>query len=133
MGCGLSWFSGRIEVAVSALAVFFFSSRRRHTRWTGDWSSDVCSSDLEAATAGATVTLVTSRQPELFDEVRVVLRELRVILIGTMQVSWRNFFHQFGWRRGVASLAALLSFPLFDLSFFFFGLLFGCSFGGRRA
>src|SRR5690348_18413137 len=24
----------------------FFSSRRRHTRWTGDWSSDVCSSDL---------------------------------------------------------------------------------------
>src|SRR6266581_6345086 len=28
---------------------FFFSSRRRHTRWTGDWSSDVCSSDLIAA------------------------------------------------------------------------------------
>src|SRR6266487_1435557 len=27
---------------------FFFSSRRRHTRWTGDWSSDVCSSDLGA-------------------------------------------------------------------------------------
>src|SRR5438876_2532167 len=27
---------------------FFFSSRRRHTRWTGDWSSDVCSSDLVA-------------------------------------------------------------------------------------
>src|SRR6267154_3329989 len=25
---------------------FFFSSRRRHTSWTGDWSSDVCSSDL---------------------------------------------------------------------------------------
>src|SRR5690348_11205669 len=24
------------------------SSRRRHTRWTGDWSSDVCSSDLAA-------------------------------------------------------------------------------------
>src|SRR5438876_6574065 len=28
------------------LFFFFFSSRRRHTRWTGDWSSDVCSSDL---------------------------------------------------------------------------------------
>src|SRR5690348_17398445 len=25
---------------------FFCSSRRRHTSWTGDWSSDVCSSDL---------------------------------------------------------------------------------------
>src|SRR6266487_1529605 len=31
---------------------FFFSSRRRHTRWTGDWSSDVCSSDLHVAEAG---------------------------------------------------------------------------------
>src|SRR5260370_31353516 len=29
------------------LSVFFFSSRRRHTRFKCDWSSDVCSSDLE--------------------------------------------------------------------------------------
>src|SRR5690625_7396241 len=28
------------------MALFFFSSRRRHTRWPRDWSSDVCSSDL---------------------------------------------------------------------------------------
>src|SRR5690606_230733 len=28
--------------------VFFFSSRRRHTRFSRDWSSDVCSSDLSA-------------------------------------------------------------------------------------
>src|SRR5690349_24400838 len=28
---------------------FFFSSRRRHTRSLRDWSSDVCSSDLEVA------------------------------------------------------------------------------------
>src|SRR5579884_4046779 len=27
-------------------SLFFFSSRRRHTRWPRDWSSDVCSSDL---------------------------------------------------------------------------------------
>src|SRR3712207_8692436 len=27
----------------------FFSSRRRHTRYWRDWSSDVCSSDLEAS------------------------------------------------------------------------------------
>src|SRR5256885_9359859 len=31
------------------LYFFFFSSRRRHTRLQGDWSSDVCSSDLPAA------------------------------------------------------------------------------------
>src|SRR5437660_7879307 len=29
------------------LMCFFFSSRRRHTRWPRDWSSDVCSSDLD--------------------------------------------------------------------------------------
>src|SRR5207248_4101545 len=32
---------------------FFFSSRRRHTISYGDWSSDVCSSDLRAIAAGA--------------------------------------------------------------------------------
>src|SRR5699024_11533842 len=30
------------------IVVFFFSSRRRHTRSKRDWSSDVCSSDLTA-------------------------------------------------------------------------------------
>src|SRR6266700_5492337 len=29
-----------------SLIFFFFSSRRRHTRFSRDWSSDVCSSDL---------------------------------------------------------------------------------------
>src|SRR3712207_7810770 len=32
-----------------AMLVFFFSSRRRHTRYWRDWSSDVCSSDLFSA------------------------------------------------------------------------------------
>src|SRR5690606_39673873 len=31
----------------SIYVTFFFSSRRRHTRFSRDWSSDVCSSDLE--------------------------------------------------------------------------------------
>src|SRR5688500_19338967 len=31
---------------VVTCSIFFFSSRRRHTRLQGDWSSDVCSSDL---------------------------------------------------------------------------------------
>src|SRR5207248_8025174 len=34
---------------------FFFSSRRRHTRSYGDWSSDVCSSDLETLQNRGTV------------------------------------------------------------------------------
>src|SRR5438309_9439531 len=32
--------------------MFFFSSRRRHTRWNCDWSSDVCSSDLPSSSPG---------------------------------------------------------------------------------
>src|SRR6266850_3304541 len=38
---------------------FFFSSRRRHTRLQGDWSSDVCSSDLDDQDCGQ----VTYGQP----------------------------------------------------------------------
>src|SRR5256885_10620150 len=34
------------HIAVVICNFFFFSSRRRHTRLQGDWSSDVCSSDL---------------------------------------------------------------------------------------
>src|SRR2546422_329500 len=34
---------------VDDLCFFFFSSRRRHTRCSRDWSSDVCSSDLDEA------------------------------------------------------------------------------------
>src|SRR5688572_33296508 len=36
---------------VELFVFFFFSSRRRHTRFDCDWSSDVCSSDLEDETA----------------------------------------------------------------------------------
>src|SRR5437870_10910721 len=44
---------------------FFFSSRRRHTRWPRDWSSDVCSSDLDPRTD------VAGRDEPLADEDRV--------------------------------------------------------------
>src|SRR5689334_17623620 len=45
---------------------FFFSSRRRHTRWNCDWSSDVCSSDLTLAEATARLD-VASAHLELAD------------------------------------------------------------------
>src|SRR5205807_3200575 len=37
--------------AIGHAGGFFFSSRRRHTRLQGDWSSDVCSSDLTTSLA----------------------------------------------------------------------------------
>src|SRR5207248_5197698 len=49
---------------------FFFSSRRRHTRSYGDWSSDVCSSDLchanqTAKAARSTPVLFQSRREKM--------------------------------------------------------------------
>src|SRR5699024_11485680 len=38
--------------------VFFFSSRRRHTRSKRDWSSDVCSSDLHEVTIPKDITIL---------------------------------------------------------------------------
>src|SRR6266571_3058795 len=40
----LGW--GLVVGVIAIAGMFFFSSRRRHTRLTCDWSSDVCSSDL---------------------------------------------------------------------------------------
>src|SRR5256885_17179249 len=59
---------------------FFFSSRRRHTRLQGDWSSDVCSSDLvtmerptaaRAAAAGSSVSCTSEASFGRSEERRV--------------------------------------------------------------
>src|SRR5256886_9778460 len=42
----------------SWFGVFFFSSRRRHTRFDCDWSSDVCSSDLVVFANGKKIDLL---------------------------------------------------------------------------
>src|SRR5256885_2700419 len=47
-----------LNMSILIVVVFFFSSRRRHTRLQGDWSSDVCSSDLappQCSAPGVTV------------------------------------------------------------------------------
>src|SRR5437763_14678081 len=62
--------------------MFFFSSRRRHTRYIGDWSSDVCSSDLSCspisrAVRPSTVRSATCRSRALRSEERRVGKECR--------------------------------------------------------
>src|SRR5690606_39809532 len=52
---------------------FFFSSRRRHTRFSRDWSSDVCSSDLER-----TRREVEQREPQIVDRILSVMRQQTV-------------------------------------------------------
>src|SRR5690625_4826543 len=54
---------------------FFFSSRRRHTRWPRDWSSDVCSSDLPVETAVAEAGIGVD-PAEVADEAGVILDQV---------------------------------------------------------
>src|SRR2546430_7630909 len=56
---GSSW-TGRATLSATRTSVFFFSSRRRHTRFDCDWSSDVCSSDLFRPSHENDVLLVTA-------------------------------------------------------------------------
>src|SRR6266478_8930734 len=58
----------RLILVLEFLSFFFFSSRRRHTRFDCDWSSDVCSSDLELALEPVLGALVLAR---LLPQVRV--------------------------------------------------------------
>src|SRR5207247_5595314 len=57
----------------------FFSSRRRHTRSTRDWSSDVCSSDLHDVFAFGELLLDAAVQPLVLEvEHRVVVADGRL-------------------------------------------------------
>src|SRR3989440_2934536 len=59
----------RSMIVLLVCSFFFFSSRRRHTRSDRDWSSDVCSSDLEATEFGVDPLLLVAivRQESVFD------------------------------------------------------------------
>src|SRR5690606_40244260 len=75
---------------------FFFSSRRRHTRFSRDWSSDVCSSDLTTW------------------EVKKHLWKPRLGLHGIAQISWLRdvlIFHGAGVGGGSLVYAATLLVP----------------------
>src|SRR5256885_5771945 len=74
---------------------FFFSSRRRHTRLQGDWSSDVCSSDLPSRTQAWTASHSSSVKAELLAAglpIRGAPRALDITSTSTpFNASWLNF------------------------------------------
>src|SRR5690625_3787808 len=59
----------------SSADLFFFSSRRRHTRWPRDWSSDVCSSDLSSFAAAKTATAAPAGAQQVADTAESVTEE----------------------------------------------------------
>src|SRR5690606_3757159 len=90
--------------SLSSRFMFFFSSRRRHTRFSRDWSSDVCSSDL------ADTSVRTDPHIAQFDADRLVF-PLRIR-------SWRtgDAFHPLGMngRKKLSDFFVSLKIPLHD-------------------
>src|SRR5690625_5487955 len=74
---------------------FFFSSRRRHTRWPRDWSSDVCSSDLTSGDPAVVKVLeniqeaLESSHQQSFKAYQKSANERHKIL-HAMQPEWRT-------------------------------------------
>src|SRR5216684_1227226 len=60
--------------------IFFFSSRRRHTRCSRDWSSDVCSSDLNGPEAGVWVIAETTELPTKYAKMVVTDDQGRYVI-----------------------------------------------------
>src|SRR2546430_17557922 len=61
------WYRRSLLSSSYAVRLFFFSSRRRHTRFDCDWSSDVCSSDLAVVTGRAVEGDVAGARLDLAD------------------------------------------------------------------
>src|SRR5260370_6183747 len=72
--------------SVVLTCVFFFSSRRRHTRFKCDWSSDVCSSDLVDR---RTIVLVLSDGWDT-GEPEVLAKEMLALKRRAARVIWLN-------------------------------------------
>src|SRR5690606_40998194 len=101
--------------------IFFFSSRRRHTRFSRDWSSDVCSSDLISraitpegvvdifAAAGLEKPDISIPSDEFLAEVRgmpqrnLAVELLRKLLEGELKKIGRASCRERGWVGGVAA------------------------------
>src|SRR5688500_20037507 len=62
---------------------FFFSSRRRHTRLQGDWSSDVCSSDLEEMKADVAMVSTNFWRKYLNSDPQVIGRSVTLNGVAT--------------------------------------------------
>src|SRR5260370_23716030 len=79
------------ENAMASDCGFFFSSRRRHTRFKCDWSSDVCSSDLQIRNDRARGRIGECECVQSAQQDRVEREECRVTLAaGDQDVSVRG-------------------------------------------
>src|SRR5262249_58974930 len=76
----------------------FFSSRRRHTRLVSDWSSDVCSSDLERASGHLAEVQTDYHDPALEAYLTGVVHRAHTAAYGTRARTARWLLAAFGPR-----------------------------------
>src|SRR5690625_1450883 len=89
------------------LSLFLFSSRRRHTRWPRDWSSDVCSSDLRSVPGGRLeVAIMTLRMMWPLWLLLPVFLPLRALTVWKIRASHGE--RRWGWIRRAAIVGCLL-------------------------
>src|SRR5215475_14604236 len=90
---------------------FFFSSRRRHTRFSRDWSSDVCSSDLAGVASMAAVFNVSLRRRP---GVALVMAGLHQIAIVGYYLLWVNTYPFWAvWLWALTENAALVALGMY--------------------
>src|SRR2546426_7205636 len=100
MCCFCCWY-----VFIVFMFFFFFSSRRRHTRLQGDWSSDVCSSDLTgvgAVSIGILLYFVIPKFAGIFEEMGAAIPP------ATMAMLWVSKMTRSYWWVALGSLAAIV-------------------------
>src|SRR5206468_4187501 len=95
-----------------ALMFFFFSSRRRHTRSDRDWSSDVCSSDLERLRLRPIRPDDESRLSELYDRSSRDTRYQRFFTVmRRLPADWARFLANVDYDRRFALVVEDLTAP----------------------
>src|SRR3989475_1860807 len=73
-------------------SIFFFSSRRRHTRFDCDWSSDVCSSDLISGDGGFQMNMA-EMATMVQEGLPVKMAVFNNGYLGMVR-QWQQFFHE---------------------------------------
>src|SRR5689334_16166984 len=97
--------------AIKLMAFFFFSSRRRHTRWNCHWSSDVCSSDLAlGASKWRTISSVVVPAASRGILTAILLAVARVAgeTAPLLFTAFGNRFWSPGWGQPTASLPVVI-------------------------
>src|SRR5260370_18558218 len=98
--------------SLSSYLFFFFSSRRRHTRFKCDWSSDVCSSDLYRFVRHPLMLglfIAIWAQPIMPPELLMMNAGMTIYILGAIVLEEHDLVRQYGeeyekYQRAVPSL-----------------------------